>query len=103
MRLDSNLFPVRFANGGESDIVYKYADGHDVLIEVTMSNKEAQQLGQVCSDTKTLISSFTDSVYKSKSLEELTSSIFLSSKLISFNLFAIIINYNYIFYIITYN
>ena len=42
MRLDSNLLPLRFAGGGQSDIVCKYSD-EDILIEVTLSNDENQR------------------------------------------------------------
>jgi hypothetical protein len=42
MSLDSNLLPLRFAGGGQSDIVCKYS-GEDILIEVTLSNDENQR------------------------------------------------------------
>lgn len=43
LKLDSNLYPLRFASGGQADILYKYNDGHDVIIEVTMTEKENQR------------------------------------------------------------
>lgn len=43
LSLDAKLLPRRFAGGGQSDIIYKYEDGHDVLLEVTLSNKENQR------------------------------------------------------------
>lgn len=42
MSLDSNLLPLRFAGGGQSDIICKYSD-EDILIEVTLSNDENQR------------------------------------------------------------
>lgn len=42
MSLDSNLLPLRFAGGGQSDIVCKYPR-QDILIEVTLSNDENQR------------------------------------------------------------
>lgn len=42
MSLDSNLLPLRFAGGGQSDIVCKYPS-QDILIEVTLSNDENQR------------------------------------------------------------
>ena len=42
LSLDAKLLPRRFAGGGQADIVYKY-DDHDVLLEVTLSNKDNQR------------------------------------------------------------
>lgn len=43
LKLDSNSYPIRFASGGQADLIYKYSDGHDVLLEVTMSDKDGQR------------------------------------------------------------
>lgn len=43
LKLDSNSYPIRFASGGQADLIYKYSDGHDVLLEVTMSEKDNQR------------------------------------------------------------
>jgi len=42
MSLDSNLLPLRFAGGGQSDIVCKYPD-EDILLEVTLSSDDNQR------------------------------------------------------------
>lgn len=43
LKLDSNLLPIRFASGGQADLIYKYSDGHDVLLEATMTQKDNQR------------------------------------------------------------
>lgn len=43
LKLDSNSYPIRFASGGQADLIYKYSDGHHVLLEVTMSDKDGQR------------------------------------------------------------
>lgn len=43
LKLDSNCYPVRFASGGQADLIYKYSDGHHLLLEVTMSEKDSQR------------------------------------------------------------
>ena len=43
LKLDSNAYPIRFASGGQADLIYKYSDGHDILLEVTMSERDNQR------------------------------------------------------------
>ncbi len=42
LSLDNNLYPIRFASGGASDIIFEYDDEH-LMIEVTLSNKDNQR------------------------------------------------------------
>ncbi len=42
LSLDNNLYPIRFASGGSSDIMFEYDDEH-LMIEVTLSNKDNQR------------------------------------------------------------
>jgi hypothetical protein len=42
LKLDANLLPVRFANGGMGDIEFEYFD-HDLIIEVTLTENTNQR------------------------------------------------------------
>ena len=42
LSLDNNLYPIRFASGGGSDIIFEYANEH-LMIEVTLSSDDNQR------------------------------------------------------------
>lgn len=46
LELNGEFEPLRHASGGQGDIVVVYEDGHIVMLEVTLMNKQAQKRGE---------------------------------------------------------